>query len=481
MGKKNYPYYKVEPFKDFKEMISQRVAAHPDHAAFMYTENKQDITVSYREFQDQINSLGTAIADLGVHGKKIAMVSENSYYWVLVYLTVLGSDNVYIPMDKELPLADLLNVLNHSDTEIIFCSDAFAPKLAENRAQLPNVKHIFCFHIKGELPEGVEDAKAFQAKGKALLDAGDTSYTSQEPAEYLLTKSQGDKHASTGAGGGEPASNIVIDMEHSQELPLIIKRRTACCYSYSLLFQRDSRTFFLYILLNNSIVGQSLKCSAALGHQDEQCSLGIDSGKHLYRFIRIDVRYEFRIKNRRHLFGLTITQKALIERLWPQPGAPYADLHHSFVDFSCAAFYFPRPDLICKDKESLLLPCIELAPGSRFFRNRQIRSAPAQVVHHRPLLPLVGNAASKEVPVLGYAFLLFRQILAELHKNRCNTLSRIAEGQILSRRSDILFNCFGRKEFLKFRLFLIIGAKLPEGFCFCQVKIIHSDRLNSFY
>ena len=187
MGKKNYPYYKVEPFKDFKDMIEQRVQAHPDHAAFMFTENKQDITVSYKEFQTQINSLGTAIADLGVHGKKIAMVSENSYYWVLTYLTVLGSDNVYIPMDKELPLTDLLNVLNHSDTELIFCSPAYAGVLAENREKLPNVTHIYCYNTKGgDLPEGVEDAKEFMAKGKALLDAGNAIYTSQEPADMEL-------------------------------------------------------------------------------------------------------------------------------------------------------------------------------------------------------------------------------------------------------------------------------------------------------
>ena len=186
MGKKNYPYYKVEPFRDFKDMISQRVKAHPDHTAFMFTENKQDISVSYKEFQEQINSLGTAIAGLGVHGKKIAMVSENSYYWILVYLTVLGSDNVYIPVDKELPQADLLNVLNHSDTQIIFCSSAFAAKLCECRSQLPNVDHIFCFNTKGELPQGIEDAKEFMAKGKAMLEGGDVSYTSQEPEDMEL-------------------------------------------------------------------------------------------------------------------------------------------------------------------------------------------------------------------------------------------------------------------------------------------------------
>ena len=183
---KNYPLYDVEPFKDFKEMISQRVLAHPDKAAFRFTVNKEDKSVTYKEHQDNMNALGTAIAHLGLHNAKVAMVGENCYEWILTQITVLASDNAFVPVDKELPLKDLLNVISHSDSELVFCTGSFAKCLAENRSLIPNVKQIIVFRPKDELDEGLIDAAAFMEEGRKLLDAGDDSYTSQEPDDAGL-------------------------------------------------------------------------------------------------------------------------------------------------------------------------------------------------------------------------------------------------------------------------------------------------------
>ena len=95
------------------------------------------------------------------------------------------------------------------------------------------------------------------------------------------------------------------------------------------------------------------------------------------------------------------------------------------------------------------------------------------MMQHCPGLPLVGYAAGKEILILGNAFLLIRQALAQDQELIGNTLSRIAESEILSGRCGIFLNCLGREELLEFRLALIIGAKSFVGFCFCQVKIVH--------
>jgi len=179
--KKNYPLYEIESFSDFREMIDQRVLAHPDKTAFMFTVNKQDRTVSYREHADNMNALGTAIADLGLHDSKIAMVGENCYEWILAQITVLASDNAFVPVDKELPLKDLVNVINHSDSELVLCTGSFAKCLYENRDRLPHVKHFVVFRLKDELPDGFIDGDVFMSKGRELLKAGSTVYTGQKP------------------------------------------------------------------------------------------------------------------------------------------------------------------------------------------------------------------------------------------------------------------------------------------------------------
>ena len=184
--KHNYPLYEVKEFKDFKDMIWQHASAEPDKIAFRYTVNKEDRQVTYKEHFENMNAMGTALANAGYHGIHIAMVGENCYEWALMQVTVLASDNVYVPIDKELPMTDLLNVINHSDSKVVFCTGSFAKALHENRSSIPGVEKIYVFRPKEELPEGLYDAHEFMEEGRKLLLAGDTSYTSQEPEDLGL-------------------------------------------------------------------------------------------------------------------------------------------------------------------------------------------------------------------------------------------------------------------------------------------------------
>jgi len=178
--KHNYPLYEIEAFKDFKEMISQRVLAHPDKVAFRFTENKVDKSVTYKEHQENINALGTAITRAGFTNAHIAMLGENCYEWILTQITVLSSNNAFVPIDKELPLVDLLNVINHSDASLVFCTGSFANCLAENIDKLPKVKLFVCYRAKGDLPDGFINADSFIQEGRKMLMDGDTCFTSIE-------------------------------------------------------------------------------------------------------------------------------------------------------------------------------------------------------------------------------------------------------------------------------------------------------------
>lgn len=184
--KHNYPLYEVKKFKDFKDMIQQRVDEHPDKVAFRFTVNKEDKAFTYKQHQENINALGTAIAHAGYHDIHIAMVGENCYEWALMQITVLSSDNVYVPIDKELPMTDLLNVINHSDSKVVFCTGSFAKSLSDNRDKIPNVKNIYVFRPKEDLPEGLLNADEFIEEGRKLLLSGDTSFTSIEPDDAGL-------------------------------------------------------------------------------------------------------------------------------------------------------------------------------------------------------------------------------------------------------------------------------------------------------
>ena len=51
----------------------------------------------------------------------------------------------FVPIDKELPAADKVNLLTDSDTDVVFYSEKYEDFVAENRSSLPNVKYFIAF------------------------------------------------------------------------------------------------------------------------------------------------------------------------------------------------------------------------------------------------------------------------------------------------------------------------------------------------
>ena len=50
----------------------------------------------------------------------IAVVGANSYKWSVTYLAVTCSNNVIVPIDKELTVDNMMDVIKDSDTIVLF-------------------------------------------------------------------------------------------------------------------------------------------------------------------------------------------------------------------------------------------------------------------------------------------------------------------------------------------------------------------------
>lgn len=187
---KNYPLYEVAPLKDFKDMLSQADEQAGDKIAIRYFldwASKSIRDVTYHEFKHETEALGTGLASLGITDYHVAMVSENSYYWILTYVTVLNSSGVYVPVDKELPFDEIMNILRHSDSEVVFYSGAFESKFRERADELPQIKYFIGIDLPAELAGGrFVSRDALMAKGEELLEGGDNSYLALESDDSAL-------------------------------------------------------------------------------------------------------------------------------------------------------------------------------------------------------------------------------------------------------------------------------------------------------
>jgi len=172
---KKYELYKVNKINSVRDILKQAEKEAGSKIAFKFKENKEIKEVTYKEFIDDINALGTMLTDMKLDKKHVAVIGDNSYKWLTVYLTMLGTNGVIVPIDKELTCEQIINILKHSDSEVLFFADKYKKYIHKFKENLPNVKYYIGFAEK-EDEENVLSYDKFKEHGKSLLENGKKDY-----------------------------------------------------------------------------------------------------------------------------------------------------------------------------------------------------------------------------------------------------------------------------------------------------------------
>lgn len=178
MKQENVKYYEVEKVNSIKELMNNAVCKAGDKVAFKYKKNKEVVDVTYSEFQNITNYLGTALCSISSVNKHIGVIGENSFKWLSVYITVLKSSGVFVPIDKELPKEDIIYILNHSDCEVLFFSKRYE-KYIEDIIKNTNVKYFIGFDSNNT--EKIINYDEFLEKGKQMYLDGCNEYVNITP------------------------------------------------------------------------------------------------------------------------------------------------------------------------------------------------------------------------------------------------------------------------------------------------------------
>ena len=178
----------VTKISSIKEMLEIAVKEAGDKNAFEYKDEKVNdkiVKVTYKEFVKDTEELGTALASLGMENKHIAIIGENSYKWLTVYLTVLKSTGVFVPIDRELPCKDIINVLKHSDSEVLFYSEKYEKWINEIKENVPNIKFFIGLN-RQKHEDNILSYDVFKETGKNVLEQGSKIYTDLKDDENKL-------------------------------------------------------------------------------------------------------------------------------------------------------------------------------------------------------------------------------------------------------------------------------------------------------
>ena len=121
---------------DLRSMLEVRVKGDPDGIAFVYGVGDDRTEKSCSQFLGDVLALASHLHDRYQH-EKIALIGENSYEWIVGFFATIISDNVVVPLDKDLPVADLDELVERCGCALLVHSRTYADvaeALGEGRA-----------------------------------------------------------------------------------------------------------------------------------------------------------------------------------------------------------------------------------------------------------------------------------------------------------------------------------------------------------
>lgn len=191
MKKRIHKYLEV---RDLKDMLKKTGDLYGEKVAFKLKTSEPGVikTITHKEFREMINQLGTALIDMGLKDKRIAVMGENRYEWGLAYLSVITGTGLVVPLDKALTEIELRDLIKRSEVEAIFYSKKY-DEIIDNiqKDKVGQLKKFISMDLE-KSNDKILSMKELIEKGKKLIENGDKRFIDakinpDEMAEILFT------------------------------------------------------------------------------------------------------------------------------------------------------------------------------------------------------------------------------------------------------------------------------------------------------
>ncbi|MBR0350488.1 MAG: AMP-binding protein [Clostridia bacterium] len=176
------PIHEFTKFENIKDMLKKSGEQFGDRPAYIF---KTDVPgkfreMSHKEYREQVDALGTALIDLGLKDKRIAVISDNRYEWGMAYLATVCGTGIVVPLDKSLPENEIESLINRSEVEAIFYSNKYDGVMNRlNEEGSTSIKFFISMDLE-EKQGNVYSQKELIEKGRKLIADGNREFIDAE-------------------------------------------------------------------------------------------------------------------------------------------------------------------------------------------------------------------------------------------------------------------------------------------------------------
>lgn len=181
---------KIEKMETLKDFVLDRCEIFKDKIAIVERNKKTNKfdEIKYKQIKEDVLNFGTAMFNkFKLQDEKVAVIGENSYKWFVTYMATVCGVGIIVPLDKELPSNEILNLLNRSKAKCIVYSSKKKEIINGLREQLPKEM----VYIEMDKEKSDDESISFDElllEGKELIDTGNHEYIDKkiDPNEFKI-------------------------------------------------------------------------------------------------------------------------------------------------------------------------------------------------------------------------------------------------------------------------------------------------------
>ena len=176
MKKSKRKLYEGEVLKDYRELVNRYKSRYVNNVAFEYRHDVHDektIKVTYAEFANDIEALGSSLLTLNMENKRVAIIAPNRYEWCVSYLAVGTAGLTVVPLDKSLPDNEIESLIIRSKVDTVIFDNKYSEVFKKiNQEKKSSLKYYICM----DDTDGFIKYSEILSKGRELLLADNNEY-----------------------------------------------------------------------------------------------------------------------------------------------------------------------------------------------------------------------------------------------------------------------------------------------------------------
>lgn len=155
----NYPLYEVREIRDLKDMVRQsrvlysyknayltkdpvaagKISPHDPELKQKRKDEKEYLPIGFAKAAEDFEAFGSYLHQEFPAGVRVGVIGETRYEWYITYLATVCGTGIIIPLDKELPAAELKMMIERSKIDVLVYSDVAYTNLGAVKDDLPPV------------------------------------------------------------------------------------------------------------------------------------------------------------------------------------------------------------------------------------------------------------------------------------------------------------------------------------------------------